>query len=110
MTSNQQELLYRPGLEGIIAGETAISNIDDGLRYPLFGVQFFSHESLKYGRVLGFIVDERRHGFLDLSTPLEMDNTHSERSNRALFHDQGMVGDVLEPTELALPNEILQSR
>jgi 2-methylcitrate synthase/citrate synthase II len=39
MTSNEQELLYRPGLEGIIAGETAISNIDDGLRYRGYGIE-----------------------------------------------------------------------
>lgn len=33
------ELLYRPGLEGIIAGETAISTIEGGLRYRGYGVE-----------------------------------------------------------------------
>ena len=33
------ELIYRPGLEGVIAGETAISTIDGGLRYRGYGVE-----------------------------------------------------------------------
>lgn len=33
------ELIYRPGLEGIIAGETAISTIDGGLRYRGYSVE-----------------------------------------------------------------------
>ncbi len=33
------ELLYRPGLEGIIAGETAVSTIDGGLRYRGYDVE-----------------------------------------------------------------------
>ena len=33
------ELLYRPGLEGIIAGESAVSTIDGGLRYRGYDVE-----------------------------------------------------------------------
>ncbi len=33
------ELIYRPGLEGVIAGETAISTIDGGLRYRGYGIE-----------------------------------------------------------------------
>lgn len=33
------ELLYRPGLEGIIAGETGVSTIDGGLRYRGYDVE-----------------------------------------------------------------------
>ncbi len=33
------EQLYRPGLEGVIAGETAISTIENGLRYRGYGVE-----------------------------------------------------------------------
>jgi len=33
------ELLYSPGLEGIIAGETAVSTITDGLRYRGYAVE-----------------------------------------------------------------------
>ncbi|HEY6563031.1 MAG TPA: citrate/2-methylcitrate synthase, partial [Pirellulaceae bacterium] len=33
------ELLYRPGLEGIIAGETAVSTIEGGLRYRGYPVE-----------------------------------------------------------------------
>lgn len=39
MSNSKNELLYRPGLEGIIAGETAISNIDDGLRYRGYSIE-----------------------------------------------------------------------
>ncbi len=33
------EPIYSPGLEGVIAGETAVSNIDDGLRYRGYSVE-----------------------------------------------------------------------
>jgi len=33
------ELIYRPGLEGIIAGETAISTIEGGLRYRGYAIE-----------------------------------------------------------------------
>ena len=33
------DLIYRPGLEGVIAGETAISTISDGLRYRGYAVE-----------------------------------------------------------------------
>ncbi|REJ66855.1 MAG: citrate synthase [Planctomycetota bacterium] len=33
------ELHYRPGLEGIVAGETAISTISDGLRYRGYSIE-----------------------------------------------------------------------
>ena len=36
------ELIYRPGLEGIIAGETAVSTIEGGLRYRGYGVEDLS--------------------------------------------------------------------
>lgn len=36
------DLIYRPGLEGIIAGETAISTIKDGLRYRGYMVEDLS--------------------------------------------------------------------
>ncbi len=39
------ELLYRPGLEGIIAGETAVSTIDGGLRYRGYGVEELADRS-----------------------------------------------------------------
>src|SRR5438552_19147497 len=31
--------IYSPGLEGVIAGETAISNIDEGLHYRGYSVE-----------------------------------------------------------------------
>ncbi len=34
--------IYSPGLEGVIAGETAISTVSDGLRYRGYA---FSHSS-----------------------------------------------------------------
>lgn len=33
------ELIYRPGLEGIVAGETAISTIEGGLRYRGYSIE-----------------------------------------------------------------------
>jgi 2-methylcitrate synthase/citrate synthase II len=39
------ELLYRPGLEGIIAGETAVSTIDGGLRYRGYSVEELADRS-----------------------------------------------------------------
>ncbi|MDH3717610.1 MAG: citrate synthase [Planctomycetota bacterium] len=33
------ELIYSPGLEGVVAGETAISNIADGLRYRGYSIE-----------------------------------------------------------------------
>lgn len=33
------DLIYRPGLEGVVAGETAISTIDGGLRYRGYAVE-----------------------------------------------------------------------
>ena len=39
MTTDDTQLIYRPGLEGIIAGETAVSTIDGGLRYRGYGIE-----------------------------------------------------------------------
>ncbi len=39
------ELIYRPGLEGIIAGETAISTIEGGLRYRGYAVEQLADET-----------------------------------------------------------------
>ena len=33
------DLIYRPGLEGVIAGETAISTIEGGLRYRGYAIE-----------------------------------------------------------------------
>ena len=33
------EPIYRPGLEGIVAGETSISSIADGLRYRGYSIE-----------------------------------------------------------------------
>lgn len=39
------EPIYRPGLEGIIAGETAISTIADGLRYRGYSIEDLAREA-----------------------------------------------------------------
>jgi 2-methylcitrate synthase/citrate synthase II len=39
------EEIYRPGLEGVIAGETAISSLDGGLRYRGYGVEELCEKS-----------------------------------------------------------------
>jgi citrate synthase len=39
------DLIYRPGLEGIIAGETAISTIEGGLRYRGFPIEQLADEA-----------------------------------------------------------------
>ena len=39
------DLIYRPGLEGIIAGETAISTIEGGLRYRGYAIEDLAENS-----------------------------------------------------------------
>ncbi len=38
-TMAMSELIYRPGLEGVVAGETAISTIEGGLRYRGYAIE-----------------------------------------------------------------------
>jgi citrate synthase len=38
------DLIYRPGLEGVVAGETAVSTIDGGLRYRGYPVEELADE------------------------------------------------------------------
>lgn len=51
------ELIYRPGLEGIIAGETAISTITDGLRYRGYMVEDLS-DNATFDEVAYLILNE----------------------------------------------------
>ncbi len=51
------DLIYRPGLEGIIAGETAISTIDGGLRYRGYAVEDLS-DNATFDEVAYLVLNE----------------------------------------------------
>ena len=60
------ELIYRPGLEGIIAGETAISTIEGGLRYRGYPIEQLADHTT-FDEVAHLII----HGTLPTSSELE---------------------------------------
>jgi 2-methylcitrate synthase/citrate synthase II len=44
-TMTEEQEIYRPGLEGVIAGETSVSSLDGGLRYRGYGVEELCEKS-----------------------------------------------------------------
>ena len=60
------ELIYREGLEGVVAGETAISSIDDGLHYRGYSIEELA-EHASFEEVAYLIL----HGELPTSTALQ---------------------------------------
>jgi citrate synthase len=74
------EEIYRPGLEGVIAGETSISSLEDGLRYRGYGVEELCEKST-YEEVAYLIL------YGELPTQSQLDAFRSRLAKESVLPD-----------------------
>ena len=78
------EAKYHPGLEGVIAGETAISSIADGLRYRGYTIDALADQAM-FEEVAYLIL------YGELPTVAELKSFHQQ-----LIHNLQIDPDILE--------------
>ena len=79
--------IYSPGLEGVIAGETAVSTVEGGLRYRGYPVTELA-EACQFDEVA-----RARHDYATLSARLVEVEEESRRSLSRELHDE--IGQTL---------------
>ncbi len=95
------DAIYRPGLEGIIAGETAVSTIEGGLRYRGYAIEDLA-EHASFEEVAWLVLQ----GELPTATEL---GEFNGRLREAMSIPQSLVEALKQLPHEALPMDVLRS-